>query len=412
MTDRPDATCERVHDDTPCDTCAALAAAHAADPVIRATAIATVAAVLDRLEHLVASDSESVAAEVVDALNAGTTGRYAAATPPAQPGAGDRAHGHVCARTGEHFGHECGCGFGWDDGRWREEGESCQARPGPDIKCGAIQRVCDLHADHQPAELHQTGGVAWRQDPDGDRGRESDLTALAGSAPGFTGGVDAAAWVKFQSCPHHTDPVECAEQRRQRPATPDDPAEIRARIEQLAGDGLGDSTPHGWDRRRIGAIIARITTGVGDFAAGDAEQVMALRAERDQLARDVKRLRERIHEAVDECQRRHARYVSRCAQFETWSVWARRRFEERGSDYWAMTSEADRLVILSIIEERDAARAERATARRDAAADALEMARDLFDANGATGAASMAHLWATEVRAGTRTIPNTGEETT
>lgn len=81
-----------------------------------------------------------------------------------------------------------------------------------------------------------------------------------------------------------------------------------------------------------------------------AEMEQHLRAEND-------RLRARIHEAVDECQRRHAKYVARCDQFDTWSAWARRRFEEQGSDYWSMTSEADRLVILSIIEERDAAEA-------------------------------------------------------
>jgi hypothetical protein len=40
---------------------------------------------------------------------------------------------------------------------------------------------------------------------------------------------------------------------------------------------------------------------------------MAGRASRDA---EVDRLRTRIHEAVDECQRRHAAFVSRCAQFD------------------------------------------------------------------------------------------------
>jgi hypothetical protein len=76
------------------------------------------------------------------------------------------------------------------------------------------------------------------------------------------------------------------------------------------------------------------------------------------LLDEVERLRARVHEAVDECQRRHAKYVSRCDQFDVWSQWARQRFEEQGSRYWGMTSEADRLVIVSIIAERDEARAE------------------------------------------------------
>lgn len=89
--------------------------------------------------------------------------------------------------------------------------------------------------------------------------------------------------------------------------------------------------------------------------------------ERHELVAEVERLRTRVHEAVDECQRRHAPYVSRCDSFDAWSNWARDRFKEQGSDYWSMTSEANRLVIMSIIEERDAALAEVARVRADVA---------------------------------------------
>lgn len=94
-------------------------------------------------------------------------------------------------------------------------------------------------------------------------------------------------------------------------------------------------------------------------AAGlDISHELAMRAEqaeeeRDRLAADNERLRARVHEAVDECQRRHAKYVSRCAEFEHWSAWARQRFEDQGSRYWSLMSEADRLVIMTIIAERD-----------------------------------------------------------
>lgn len=92
-------------------------------------------------------------------------------------------------------------------------------------------------------------------------------------------------------------------------------------------------------------------------------QLNEVRTERDSLLNEVERLRTRIHEAVDESNRRHAPYVSRCQQFDVWSAWAREQFEREGeavngNNFWGMTSEANRLLILSWLEERDAARAE------------------------------------------------------
>jgi hypothetical protein len=89
-------------------------------------------------------------------------------------------------------------------------------------------------------------------------------------------------------------------------------------------------------------------------AAVEANHQLA--AEVAELGAERERLRKRVHEAVDQCQRRHAPYVARCAEFDNWSGWARARFEQAGSDYWTMTSSANRLVIMSIIAERDAAR--------------------------------------------------------
>lgn len=105
--------------------------------------------------------------------------------------------------------------------------------------------------------------------------------------------------------------------------------------------------------------------------------------DRDRLAAEVVRLRARIHDAVDECQRRHAAFVSRCAQFDASSVWARRRFEEQGSDYWTLTSEANRLVILSIIAERDAALAEVARVRVAVAEEEVDLRTRASDAESA-----------------------------
>lgn len=78
--------------------------------------------------------------------------------------------------------------------------------------CGVVQRRCDLPPGHEPAELHQTGRVAWRQDLEGDRRRTGgpSLAELAGSDPDFTGGVEPAAYVRALNCPHHDDPAVCA----------------------------------------------------------------------------------------------------------------------------------------------------------------------------------------------------------
>ena len=71
---------------------------------------------------------------------------------------------------------------------------------------------------------------------------------------------------------------------------------------------------------------------------------------------EAERLRARVHEVVDECQERFAPYVSRCEKFDTWSAWAKDHFEQAGDSTWTQGSEANRLLILSLMEERDEAR--------------------------------------------------------
>jgi hypothetical protein len=70
---------------------------------------------------------------------------------------------------------------------------------------------------------------------------------------------------------------------------------------------------------------------------------------------EVQRLRDRIHNAVDECQDRMAPYVSRCEKFDVWSEWAREHFARMDDNTWTHGSEANRLLIMSLIEERDKA---------------------------------------------------------
>jgi hypothetical protein len=126
-----------------------------------------------------------------------------------------------------------------------------------------------------------------------------------------------------------------------------DNSEIYAEAAWFEEDG------HRYYGRRLIAV-----GGEGNLNEADAEFIAAAREDIPALLGEVERLRARVHEAVDECQRRHVKYVSRCDQFDVWSRWARQRFEEQGSRYWGMTSEANRLVIVSIIAERDEARAE------------------------------------------------------
>lgn len=90
-----------------------------------------------------------------------------------------------------------------------------------------------------------------------------------------------------------------------------------------------------------------------------AYQLMAAdaRADRDtrldRLTAEVERLRERVHTAVDETQRRYAPYQSRCHKFDVWSKWAREVYERHGG-LWGRESEATRLVVQSLLQERDA----------------------------------------------------------
>lgn len=71
-------------------------------------------------------------------------------------------------------------------------------------------------------------------------------------------------------------------------------------------------------------------------------------------ADEIERLRERVHEVVDETQRRFAPYQSRCDRFDVWSKWAREMYERVGGR-WGSESEATRLVVQSLLQERDEA---------------------------------------------------------
>ncbi len=71
----------------------------------------------------------------------------------------------------------------------------------------------------------------------------------------------------------------------------------------------------------------------------------------------VAELRARIHEAVDECQKRHAPFVARCADFDRWSAEAAKEFDD--GKPWFFRSETERLLIVRIIGERDTFRRER-----------------------------------------------------
>lgn len=100
---------------------------------------------------------------------------------------------------------------------------------------------------------------------------------------------------------------------------------------------------------RIAEWIVRRDRGALASGVVVAARLLAeVEAERD-------RLRERIHTAVDECQKRHAPYVSRCAKFDLWSAWAAKHFERLDDNTWSHGSQANRDLILSLIEQREAA---------------------------------------------------------
>jgi hypothetical protein len=87
---------------------------------------------------------------------------------------------------------------------------------------------------------------------------------------------------------------------------------------------------------------------------------------------EVQRLRDRIHEVTNECQRRYAAYVSRCERFDVWSAWARAHFAHEGDQTWTHGSQANRLLIMSLMEERDAAKDEVRALKVEKYTDALE----------------------------------------
>jgi hypothetical protein len=93
------------------------------------------------------------------------------------------------------------------------------------------------------------------------------------------------------------------------------------------------------------------------YHAQDGPRVGLPVATVEALLADNARLRARIHEAVDEVQRRYAGYQSRCDQFDDIARWARTVFEAGGMS-WDRLSVAERAIITLTAEERDTARAE------------------------------------------------------
>lgn len=83
----------------------------------------------------------------------------------------------------------------------------------------------------------------------------------------------------------------------------------------------------------------------------DGGRVAYLEARVGELNNTIGRLRVRIHEAVDETQRRYAKYQSRCDDFDTWSRWASEHAERMGDHFWTHTSNVHRLYVMSLQEE-------------------------------------------------------------
>lgn len=109
----------------------------------------------------------------------------------------------------------------------------------------------------------------------------------------------------------------------------------RALLDSSHDGGHGDS------------VMLSLNVGADAVLAAVQPEVVALTAE-------VARLRDRVHEAVDETQRRFAPYQARCDKFDVWSKWAREMYERVGGR-WGSESEATRLVVQSLIQERDEA---------------------------------------------------------
>ena len=70
---------------------------------------------------------------------------------------------------------------------------------------------------------------------------------------------------------------------------------------------------------------------------------------------EVERLRNRIHEAVDECQRRYAPDVRELARLRNVREQARRDYDQHGDKSWAYISEIQRAYIADLTDQRDAA---------------------------------------------------------
>lgn len=136
---------------------------------------------------------------------------------------------------------------------------------------------------------------------------------------------------------------------------------LRVRIAQAMAahpslGGLYSDHPDSYLNPHKGATADYVTEADTVLAVVEAEVDRIARArdsEVERLTTEVERLRARVHTAVDETQRRYAPFQSRCHKFDVWSKWAREAYERHGGQ-WGMESEATRLVVQSLLQERDA----------------------------------------------------------
>lgn len=134
---------------------------------------------------------------------------------------------------------------------------------------------------------------------------------------------------------------------------------------------------HDLRTRCIAALSEQVSEFISpnEFGGYDPHYAELVDIVLDVVRPELHRLRARIHEAVDETQRRYAPFQKRCARFDQWSTWARERFEASGDKSWFFSSEAERLLVLSFIQDKEAAEAELADVRASREAWALEADR-------------------------------------
>jgi hypothetical protein len=294
---------------------------------------------------------------------------------------------------------------------------------------------------------------------------EPPLTSYAGTMPDLTGGVDPAAYVRAQWCPHHDSAAECA----------------AADLQSGPANASGPAGGPGWDREDIGATVRWLRSSPPPGVDDADVQVDALLASYDDAAEDIAFLRgdrARLRAgARSECDRlrgerndlRHQASAleamlvgvrSECDRMEQLRVYDRetiarmnadrdrleRLVGEEGQPGWDGCSRAEAIrqaeqkhefgmrmsdALETVKDDLFAAREEvdrtrlqaaeartvadsyaeqLATARRDAAAAALAALRQEIDPDDDTRDVLTAiDTWAAEYRAGTRPVPGSPE---